>query len=341
MKKSIHILMVMMLLQRALSAQDINFSQFYELPMLRNPALSGFYVGDIRVTSIYRNQWEAVPVKYRTQGLGVETRFAVGSGDDYMSLGLQMTNDIAGDGKLGRTQILPVAAFHKSLNADRDMYLTAGFIGGPVSQRVDPTRLRFDDQFVNGAYSATNPTRQTFSSSNFTYWDMGAGLSFSSELAYGTRFYLGASYFHFNNPRVAFSAMNDISLNRKFTLNGGLSIETSDNDRLSFFGDIYLQGGSRQMQGGVIFRHMVVEYMDEEAIAVSVGGFYRGSDAVVPMLRLDYLKFGIGMSYDVNISKLRSASQFRGGLEFTMSYKASLNLMNAAINKVRCVVPFW
>jgi len=339
--KNILSLLLLLLLKGTLTAQDINFSQFYEMPMLRNPALAGFYKGDIRVTGVFRNQWVAVPVKYRTQGLGVESRFAVGNGDDYMSLGLQMTNDMAGDGNLGRTQILPVAAFHKSLNADRDMYLTAGFIGGPVSQRVDPTRLRFDDQFVNGVYSSTNPTRQSFSSTNFTYWDMGAGLSFSSEIAYGTRFYLGASYFHFNNPKVAFSALNDIRLNRKFTLNGGLSIETSDNDRLSFFGDIFFQGGSRQVQGGAIFQHKIVSYADEEDIAFSTGAFYRGSDAVVPVIRLEYLKFGIGMSYDVNISKLRSASQFRGGLKMTMSYRTYLNMMNNGIRKVRCVVPFW
>lgn len=341
MKKSVALFMLICFIQAGLYAQDLNFSQFYELPMLRNPALAGFFKGDIRVTSIYKNQWEVVPVKYRTQGLGVESKFAVGSGDDYMSMGLQMTNDMAGDGRLGRTQILPVVAFHKSLNADRDMYLTAGFIGGPVSQRVDPTRLRFDDQFVNGAYSPTNPTRQTFSETNFTYWDMGAGLSFSSEVAYGTRFYLGASYFHFNNPKVAFSALNDIRLNRKFTLNGGLSLQTGESDQLSFFGDVYFQGGNMQVQAGSLFRHTLVDYTDEEAVSLSVGGFYRSNDALLPVVRLDYMKFGLGMSYDINISHLKAASQFRGGLEVTLSYRSYLNMMNTALNKVRCVVPFW
>lgn len=320
--------------------QDLNFSQFYEMPMLRNPALAGFYKGDLRFTSIYRNQWEAVPVKYQTQGAGVETKFAV-SGDDYMSLGMQMTNDRAGDGRLGRTQILPVAAFHKSLNADRDMYLTAGFIGGPVSQRVDPTRLRFDDQFVNGAYSASNPTRQTFSTTNFTYFDLGAGLSLSSEIGLGNRFYIGASYLHFNNPKVAFSALNDIRLNRKFMLNGGLSLAMSDMDQLTFFGDLFFQGGSKQMQGGVILKHTFEEYENEESVGFSIGSFYRGNDAVIPMMKLDVMKWGIGVSYDVNVSQLKTASQFRGGLEVSVSYKTYLNIMNSSLNHTRCITPFW
>ena len=96
-----------------------------------------------------------------------------------------------------------------------------------------------------------------------------------------------------------------------------------------------------QVQAGSLFRHTLVDYTDEEAVSLSVGGFYRSNDAVVPVVRLDYMKFGLGMSYDINISHLKAASQFRGGLEVTLSYRSYLNMMNTALNKVRCVVPFW
>ena len=46
------------------------------------------------------------------------------------------------------------------------------------------------------------------------------------------------------------------------------------------------------------------------------------------------------MSYDINASKLRSASTFRGGLEVTLSFKSYLNIRNSSLQKVRCVVPF-
>ena len=35
-------------------------------------------------------------------------------------------------------------------------------MGGPVMQRFDPSKLSFDDQFVNGSYSSSNPTKQIF-----------------------------------------------------------------------------------------------------------------------------------------------------------------------------------
>lgn len=325
-----------------LHGQDINFSQFYELPLLRNPALAGIYKGDIRFTSAYRNQWQRVPVPYQTQAFGVETKFSVGSNsDDYISLGLQLTNDVAGDGRLGKTQMLPVFAYHKLISYTRNTYLTAGFIGGAVSQRFDPTRLRFDDQFVNGAYSATNPTFQTFNNTNITYWDAAFGLSLSSDFGYNNRFFVGAAYFHFNEPKVAFSALNDIRLNTKFVLNGGLSLATSDYDYLTLYGDFFTQGGNTQAQAGATFRHVVLEDINDETVALSVGAFYRWNDAFVPLFKLDYYKWGLGVTYDMNISKLRTASQFRGGFELTLSYKSFLNIRNTSAQKFRCPIPFW
>ena len=80
-------------------AQDINFSQFYELPLLRNPALGGIFRGDMRVAGAYRTQWiSAAGVPYRTQALGVELKSGVSESTyDYKVIGLQVTNDQAGD----------------------------------------------------------------------------------------------------------------------------------------------------------------------------------------------------------------------------------------------------
>ncbi|MBK6636134.1 MAG: hypothetical protein IPG38_19300 [Chitinophagaceae bacterium] len=56
----------------------------------------------------------------------------------------------------------------------------------------------------------------------------------------------------------------------------------------------------------------------------------------MPVIKLDYNQFGIGINYDVNISKLKTASQFRGAYEVTLSYKAFRNNYNSSADKVRC-----
>jgi hypothetical protein len=66
------ILFLLILSQLSTKAQDINFSQFYDLPVLRNPAIAGLFKGDVRVTSGYRNQWQSVTVPYKTIALATE-----------------------------------------------------------------------------------------------------------------------------------------------------------------------------------------------------------------------------------------------------------------------------
>jgi type IX secretion system PorP/SprF family membrane protein len=323
-------------------SQDIHFSQFYELPLLRNPALAGIYKGDLRFATVFRNQWQAVPARFQTTAAGIETKFPVSGGsDDFISAGIQLTNDVAGDGNLGRTQFLPVFAYHKSISQSTNTYLTAAFIGGGVSQRFDPTKLRFDDQFVNGAYSPTNPTSNSITNTSHLYLDASVGLSLSGEFG-DSRYYLGAAYFHFNEPKVAFSALNDVRLNKKYALNAGFSTTTSDyGDQLMLFADYFYQGGSGQIQGGGFYKHILVDDEEDMDISLSLGALYRWDDAVVPVARFGYYKWSLGASYDANISRLRAASQFRGGVEITLTFSSYLNIRNSTLQRMKCPVPFF
>ena len=58
--------------QKNCHAQDIHFSQFFETPLLRNPALAGIFSGDLRIQAVYRNQWNSVTVPYQTTSLNGE-----------------------------------------------------------------------------------------------------------------------------------------------------------------------------------------------------------------------------------------------------------------------------
>lgn len=339
MKTKIKYLLIFILLQTAGKAvcQDINFSQFYELPLLRNPALAGIFSGDYQITSAYRNQWQSVTTPYRTFALGLEYKKSLRQNSpDFFTIGLQGTNDVAGDSKLSRTQILPVLNFHKSLNSEKNTYLSAGIMAGPVMQRFDPSKLSFDDQFVNGVYSSANPTKQVFTSTGFTYWDLTAGLTFSSEAGADTRFYVGAGMFHILKPKVAFQKQYDVILNRKYVVNAGLSKSISDANKVIVYADYFMQGGARQIQGGLMLSHDFLNIAEEQKIALTAGLFYRSQDALIPVVKLEYNKLGLGFNYDINISKLKTASQMRGSFETTLSYKGFTKSQNSSVNKVRC-----
>ena len=48
-----------------MNGQDFTFSQFQEMPLLRNPAIAGLFAGDIRLQSAYRSQWLSEPLHIR------------------------------------------------------------------------------------------------------------------------------------------------------------------------------------------------------------------------------------------------------------------------------------
>ena len=52
------------------------------------------------------------------------------------------------------------------------------------------------------------------------------------------------------------------------------------------------------------------------------GAIYRVQDAVSAIVKYDWeQKIQIGLSYDINVSKLRTASVYQGGFEISLKYK--------------------
>src|SRR5256885_6205407 len=88
-------------------SQDLHFSQFFEAPLLRNPSLAGIFTGDIRVQGVYRDQWNSFTNAYRSGSFNVEYKMPVGSGDDFITTGLQILYDKAGTAGLTSTYVLP------------------------------------------------------------------------------------------------------------------------------------------------------------------------------------------------------------------------------------------
>jgi type IX secretion system PorP/SprF family membrane protein len=334
---------VFMLLHALITkAQDIHFSQFYEFPLLRNPALAGIFNGNIRFTGAYRNQWQSVTVPYRTMGISAECKMFRGfSTGDFITTGLQITNDVAGDSKLQRTQVLPVINYHKLLDEDKTSLFSLAFMGGPVNEHFDASKLQFDDQYVNGAYSVSNPTRQQFGSTAFTYWDASVGLSFKTSLTNIISMYVGGTMFHITEPRIAFTKEYDVRLNRKWGLNGGLSAWINNMDKIVFYADYFMQGGNRLLQGGGLYTHYFDETGEEGSLSIAVGGALRWKDAFIPIIKLHTHQLGIGLSYDVNISKLTTASQFRGGFELSLSYTGLWKRIAESLEKVECPLKVW
>ena len=94
------LMLTTVLLVSKIEAQDFTFSQFYEQPLLRNPALAGVFTGDIRASMVHRSQWGSVTVPYKTSSLSIEHKLPMGGKNDYLTIASQMSVDVAGDLRL-------------------------------------------------------------------------------------------------------------------------------------------------------------------------------------------------------------------------------------------------
>jgi type IX secretion system PorP/SprF family membrane protein len=318
-------------------AQDFTFSQFYEQPLLRNPALAGLFTGDLRVSMSYRDQWGSVTVPFRTTSLSIEHKIPIGSKHDLITIGSQMSVDGAGDIRLNRTQILPVISFHKSLSEESDTYLTAAFMGGPVSSQFDATQLKLGDQFRNGSYDASNPSSQPITNTGYSYWDMSAGLSFSSSFKNKTNFYIAAGMTHITNPTIKSVTGNvDGFITPKISLNAGINAPSGERGHIMAFSDLFIQNGNRQLLSGILYGINIIEYDNSDPDIFYIGSFMRWGDALIPVIKMGFSHFSVGVSYDINISKLHVVSNWRGGLELSVVYRDFLKIRNSTLDKLRC-----
>jgi type IX secretion system PorP/SprF family membrane protein len=319
-------------------SQDIHFSQFFETPLLRNPALAGIFSGDLRIQGVYRTQWNSVTVPYQTGSVNAEYKLPVGNSNDFLSLGGEVLYDKAGTVALTATHILPTVNYHKSLSEEKNMYLSLGFMGGLVQRRIDRSKMTTNSQYNGTAYDPTLNDGETFSNSGYTYFDGSVGISFNSQIGASedNNIILGAAYHHFNHSsKISFYGNSQLEMIPKWVFSAGLRMGVTDYSFITFQGDYSKQGTSTETIGGVLYSYKLDDPIDPKYI-FHAGAFLRWKDAIIPVAKMEYKPFTIAVSYDVNVSQLKTASSGRGGFELSISYQTYFDRYNSSKDKTRC-----
>jgi len=321
------VIIFLLLLGIAARAQDIHFSQFYETPLLRNPALAGLFTGDYRVQTVFRDQWNSFTDAYRTGSLNAEVKWPVGNGNDYFTTALQVLYDKAGTAALTTTEILPAFNYHKSLSDNKPMFLSLGFMGGLVEKTLDLSKVTTNSQFNGTAYDPALPNGETILTPNIHYLDGSLGISFNT--AFGAEnansMYVGFAYHHLNRPKNSFYKNPTVELDPKIVLSGGVKIGVNDYSYFTLYADYSRQGPSTETIGGVLYSYKLGPDPDNYPYTFTLGTLLRWNDALIPVIKLEMYSFNLGVSYDVNVSRLNTVSNSRGGFELSLSYTGLLD----------------
>ena len=319
-------------------SQDIHFSQFDETPLLRNPALAGLFNGDLRIQSVYRTQWQSITVPYQTTSLNGEYKMPVGKGNDYITLGGQILYDRAGSIAMTATHILPAINYHESLNDERNMYLSLGFMGGLVQRRIDRSKVTTNSQFDGSGYNSGLSDGETFDNPSYSYFDGTAGMSFNTQIGdnVDNNIFAGIAYHHFNKPHnISFYGNTQLEMTPKWVYSAGARISTTDYSYVTIQADQVIQGPHSETIGGVILTRKLDD-TDVPRYLIHGGAFVRLKDAIIPVAKLEVKPLTISVSYDVNVSQLSAATRGRGGFEMALSYQKFINRDRSSKEAVRC-----
>jgi type IX secretion system PorP/SprF family membrane protein len=340
MKPLLQKIFILVLLVPSLStrAQDIHFSQFFETPLLRNPALAGLFSGDIRLQGVYRTQWNSVTNAYQTGSLNAEFKRPIGKKDDFITIGAQILYDKAGTVSLSATHVLPALNYHKSLSTERNMYLSLGFMGGWVQRRIDRSKITTNSQYDGTGFNPNLSDGETNLRNSYSYLDASVGMSFNMQLGENKddNLYLGLAYHHFNKAtKVSFYGNPNYEMIPKWVGSAGLRMNISEQSFFSIETNYSSQGPYKETMVGALFSKRLGEPGSDKYL-IHGGGYLRWSDAFIPMVKLEAKPVSIAFSYDANISQLKSASKGRGGFELSLTYQKHRDSDLTDADDVRC-----
>ena len=319
-------------ISKPLYGQDIHFSQFLNSPLNLNPALSGFNDSKYRFMLNHRQQWASVTVPFTTYSAAMDMQlWKRKRQSDIFGMGLVFNSDKAGDSQFGTTQGAISFSYIKALNKHNRNLLSFGTQLFFSQRSIDYTKLYFPNQWNGNAHDPTIQSGEYFSVSNFSYFDISAGVHWFAIANNALKFNSGISVWHINQP--AQSLMNDkeIKLDIKYLVYSEAQIDLDGLNIL--FPSIYFahQGPFNELTFGLRYQY-IIHPNTYNFTAINVGLYGRNADALIMHIGLDYKKFKIMGSYDFNLSKLRTASNFMGGYEISIIFAIDRHKTKKASN---------
>ncbi len=311
--------------------QDIHFSQFYMSPMTLNPALTGVMNCNTRIVGNYRNQWASVLGKnaYNTYSVSYDQKMPVGR-YDYFGFGGNIWSDVAGSLDFQTLTLKLSGAYSRRVGGDRHKanYLVIGAEAGVSQRSLDFTNAQWPLQVNNGEYDPNLPSGETFDfPDNFLFGDVGLGVLWFSVIKKKTNYYMGAAINHLNQANLSFFRPDNVEkYYTKIVLHAGGEFPMNRSVSLIPGAVFFHQGPSLEINAGNSFRFNLENTSDQ---SFQFGGWIRLArhfekpllvDALILSTRFDYENWGIGFSYDINVSSLSKESRGNGGFEFSMVY---------------------
>jgi type IX secretion system PorP/SprF family membrane protein len=296
-------------------AQDIHWSQFSDNPLFQNPGQAGNFKGDIRFVGNYRDQWRAVTVPFQTTSISIDGKLKKLKN---IGVGGLVFHDVVGDGKLRTVELQFNANLPLYLNQDSSIIFRPGVNLGLNQRQINSQLLSFDNQYNGIQFDENLPSNETFSTNSRTNLSTGLGAVIDWKLNKQSKLNTGIGFYNLNKPDQGFLG---VKIQRDIRTNIHARVEHKIKKELYLLPAINFsrQGKYTEFILGSSVKYILKEYLGDYR-AVYAGIWYRAKDAGFISVGMDIQNWFIGVSYDLNFSKLTQASNARGGLEIAVRY---------------------
>jgi len=303
-------------------AQDIHYSQIQATPVLLNPASTGVSEYDFRLVNNFRNQWRTIEKPYNTYSLSADQRLFIGK--QMLGIGACMVHDQS----MGN--LLTSDKFFGSISISRffrNHQFVLGIQPGFVLRHFNQQNTTFGSQFnsIDEEFSLYYPSYENLLEDRLSYFDLNAGVLWRTHIK-NYQLASGFSVSHLNRPVESFAKdEEDDPLPLRYNWQGNMVFPlTRRVDAVPMI--LYSQtSNARELVGGSLFGYT----FSEPALAVK--GLYAlgllrintltNLDALMLGAGLRILKFDLCISYDMNLSGLRKATNFYGAFEISLIYR--------------------
>lgn len=313
------VLLIFVLAGSSLRAQDVHFSMYHFNRLQINPALTGMFNGDKHVAILHKQQYFSVPVEYLTFTGSYDMKFRRSKDQKgFFSGGGIFTYDRSGDSKLALASLNLMGSYTRQLA--RGFFGGLGVsLGGGQRSFQNGSNLTWDNQWTGTVFDPSLPSGETFTRTNFFFFDLGAGINFRLQGKDRTKLDFGAGAFHLTRPDFAFYETNDAKLPIRSAFSALGVLKLAEVLDLYANGLYHLQGPYKEtVVGGGVIIHLSTRKAREVELHLGVGG--RLKDALIPMIALGYDGWKGGFAYDINTSAFDAATNGRGGPEFFLTY---------------------
>lgn len=278
---------------------------------------------DFRAHAIYRSQWTAVPVPYRTVGGSYDTRwFTPRWKQARIGLGGWLQTDRSGDSQLTTTQIAISGSYGRVLQSKHWLYIGAQTY---LTQQYLPNLdLTFDEQFNGEQFDPTISPTELLARNRTTIADIGVGLNYQYQgkdkevnVGLGYSNILAAARPFITRsapsqlPKVNIYAEGRLWLTPKYGYSSG-----------AFFTFQGLSGGIWVYRQAVLHAGWMYRSSPKNKLAYTLhlGVHWRIAASLIPYIEVGRQQWRVMVSYDFTLSDFSTATQSRGGMEIGIRY---------------------